>query len=62
MGIGKAPSIGAADTDVTPVKKKRYRRGGEKVFMYHFKNMWQHELVSNTNTTFYKLILVISRQ
>ena len=21
MGIGKAPSIGAADTDVTPVKK-----------------------------------------
>ena len=22
MGIGKAPSIGAADTDVTPVKKK----------------------------------------
>ena len=22
MGIGKAPSIGAADKDVTPVKKK----------------------------------------
>ena len=24
MGIGKAPSIRAADTDVTPVKKKVY--------------------------------------
>ena len=23
MGIGKAPSIGAADTDVTPVRKKK---------------------------------------